>query len=279
MPLTRKQKSIIIAAITAITESTITQRNKYTLLLETDALVLIDNENENKRIISRVGRIARPKTHGFWIDIFPYLNDENELNNFRAHFRIKRSTFNRLLEVISQHSVYQSSNFQTQTHIEIQVGIVLQRLANPMGYRQLETMFGISQGSVQNFTQRFFQSVLDLLKRIIQWPAGDVLQETVEGFSPPEFTNWLPNVIGAVDRSHIPIQRPKTLYHNRYINRKGFYSVVLMVIVDHMEKFTYIHSGQPGSMHDARVLKQTNFWARVCNICIFYTNINVLNRI
>ena len=231
MPLTRKQKSIIIAAITAITESTITQRNKYTLLLETDALVLIDNENENKRIISRVGRIARPKTHGFWIDIFPYLNDENELNNFRAHFRIKRSTFNRLLEVISQHSVYQSSNFQTQTHIEIQVGIVLQRLANPMGYRQLETMFGISQGSVQNFTQRFFQSVLDLLKRIIQWPAGDVLQETVEGFSPPEFTNRLPNVIGAVDRSHIPIQQPKTLYHNHYINRKGFYSVVLMVML------------------------------------------------
>ena len=269
MPLTRKQKSIIIAAITAITESTITQRNKYTLLLETDALVLIDNENENKRIISRVGRIARPKTYGFWVDVFPYLNDENEHNNFRTHFRIKRSTFNRLLEVISQHSVYQSSNFQTQTHIEIQVGIVLQRLANPMGYRQLETTFGISQGSVQNFTQRFFQSVLDMLKRIIRWPAGDVLQETVEGFSPPEYTNRLPNVIGAVDGSHIPIQRPKTLYHNRYINRKGFYSVVLMAIVDHTERFTYIHSGQPGSMHDARVLKQTNFWARVCNVCIF----------
>jgi len=150
--------------------------------LETDALVLIDNENENKRIISRVGRIACPKTYGFGFDVFPYLNDENEHNNFRAHFRIKRSMFNRLLEVISQHSIYQSSNFQTQTHIEIQVGIVLQWLANLMGYRQLETMFGISQGSVQNFTQCFFQSVFDMLKKIIQWPAGDMSKKQLKVF-------------------------------------------------------------------------------------------------
>ena len=56
MPLTRKQKSIIIAAII---EPIITQSNNQTLHWQR-TLVLIDNENENKRIISRVERIARP---------------------------------------------------------------------------------------------------------------------------------------------------------------------------------------------------------------------------
>ena len=45
-----------------------------------------------------------------------------------------------------EHPNYLSTPFQSQTPIEIQVGIVIQRLANPLGYCQLEQMFGVSQG-------------------------------------------------------------------------------------------------------------------------------------
>jgi len=180
--------------------------------LEYEAVIL-SNLERNLPII-RIPRVMRPKTMGFWVDIFPNLNDENPYNNFKSHFRIMRTTFNRLLSSISTHPIYQFSAQKPQTLIEIQVAIVLQRLANPMSYRQLETTFGIGQGSVANFTNRFLTAVLDNLRHIINWPRGEELQQVMEGFAPPELRARIPNVIGAIDGSHIPISQPRIEYHS-----------------------------------------------------------------
>ncbi|CAG8605491.1 481_t:CDS:2 [Paraglomus occultum] len=216
MPLSRRNKAVIATSVAIIIDAVISQKEMDDKLIETGALV-IDNI-EHKLRICRAPQIPRPKTNGFWTNIFPYLNDE-----------------------------------------KIQVAIVLQRLANPIGYRQIEQTFGISQGSVTHFTKCFLGAVLDSLQHCIRWP-GNRMEEVIEGFAPPELRRRMPNVIGAIDGSHIPIQQPRTAYHQRYINRKGFHSIVLMAIVDDTERFTYIYSGQPGSMHDARVFKQSSFW-------------------
>jgi len=82
-----------------------------------------------------------------------------------------------------------------------------------MSYRELETSFGISLGSVQNFTKRFCIAVLENLQYAIKWPTDQSMQEVIEGFAPPEFRKRIPNVIGAIDGLHIPIQRPQVEYH------------------------------------------------------------------
>ena len=41
---------------------------------------------------------------------------------------------------------------------------MIQRLANPLGYCQLEQMFGVSQGSVTHFTKQFIEAILDTLQ-------------------------------------------------------------------------------------------------------------------
>jgi len=254
MPLSNVNKAIIVTLIATIAETIATQANFESEMLESEAILL----NFGNEII-RAPKTLRPKTDGFWTNIYPNLNDDSLTNGFKSHFRITKTTFHRLLNTISNHPVYQSNPFKPQTPIEMQVAIVLQRFANPMSYRELETSFGISQGSVQNFTKRFCITVLENLQYAIKWPTDQSMQEVVEGFAPPEFRKRIPNVIGAIDGSHIPIQRPQVEYHQRYINRKGFYSVVLMAIVNHMEKFTYVYTGQPGSMHDSRVFKQSIF--------------------
>ncbi|CAG8576222.1 4179_t:CDS:2 [Paraglomus occultum] len=241
MPLSNVNKAIIVTLIATIAETIATQANFESEMLESEA-ILLNLRNE----IIRAPKTLRPKTDGFWTNIYPNLNDDSLTNGFKSHFRITKTTFHRLLNTISNHPVYQSNPFKPQTPIEMQVAIVLQRFANPMSYRELETSFGISQGSVENFTKRFCIAVLKNLQYAIKWPTDQSMQEVVEGFAPPEFRNPIPNVIGAIDGSHIPIQRPQVEYHQRYINRKGCYSVVLMAIVDHMEKFTYVYTGQPG---------------------------------
>ena len=55
----------------------------------------------------------------------------------------------------------------------------------------------------------------------------------------------LPNVVGAMDGSHIPIH-PPSKNGARFINRKSFHSINLLGIVDFQERFIYIHVGEAG---------------------------------
>src|SRR5580765_5569736 len=72
---------------------------------------------------------------------------------------------------------------------------------------------------------------------------------------------------------HIPIQRPRTQFHQRYINCKGCHGIILTAIVDDTESFTYIYSGQPGSVHDAHAFKQSDFWEEVMEVRFYKSNI------
>jgi hypothetical protein len=55
----------------------------------------------------------------------------------------------------------------------------------------------------------------------------------------------LPNVIGVIDGTHIPIHAPSK-NGSRFINRKGFHSINLLGIVDHQGRFIFIHAGEAG---------------------------------
>jgi hypothetical protein len=72
----------------------------------------------------------------------------------------------------------------------------------------------------------------------------------------------LQKVIGAIDGSHIPIKVPSENRHV-YINRKGFYSVVLQAVCNHKLVFTDCFVGWPGSTHDARVLRRSDLFQRI----------------
>jgi nuclease HARBI1 len=67
-----------------------------------------------------------------------------------------------------------------------------------------------------------------------------------------------------VDGCHIPIPAPKedSVY---YINRKGFYSVLLQGICDHETKFIDCYIGEVGSVHDATMLRRSDFYHKLVN--------------
>lgn len=64
--------------------------------------------------------------------------------------------------------------------------------------------------------------------------------------------------IGAVDCTHVPIQRPPHTYHpDEYQNRKGIFSFNVQVTVNASETITSVVAKRPGSVHDSRIFRSS----------------------
>ena len=79
-----------------------------------------------------------------------------------------------------------------------------------------------------------------LLPKYAKMPCQDRLREIVQEFE----TLWgFPQVVGAVDGTHIPILKP-TECPSDYYNRKGFYSILIQGVVDSQGCFIDVNIGR-----------------------------------
>ena len=58
---------------------------------------------------------------------------------------------------------------------------------------------------------------------------------------------------------------PPPMNHTNYYNRKGWYSMLVQVVVDHNCFLRDISLGWPGSVHNARVLANSSLYRNVNN--------------
>lgn len=91
------------------------------------------------------------------------------------------------------------------------------------------------------------------------WPEQGLLQNTARKFYSK---SRIPNVIGAIDCTHIGIRAPTGDGKQSYYDRKQNCSVILQAVVDADKKFLDIYVGEPGSLHDSRVLRRSNLYRR-----------------
>ena len=78
-----------------------------------------------------------------------------------------------------------------------------------------------------------------------------------------EFENlWgFPQVVSAIDGTHIPILKPQESA-SHYYNRKGYYSILVQAVVDSRCCFIDTNIGWPGKCHDSPVLVNSTFHER-----------------
>ena len=97
-----------------------------------------------------------------------------------------------------------------------------------------------------------------IIEKAPQWIKFPQTQEEIFNAK----TEWMskysmPSTIGVIDCTHIRIQKPK-INGDEYINRKGWPSINVQATCDAFEHFTSIVAEWPGSVHDARIFRNSN---------------------
>ena len=159
-------------------------------------------------------------------------------------------------------SLRKSSAVKTPLSVEKRVAITLWRLGTNIEYCSLSHLFGVGLSTAYVAVSDVCSAIVDqLTSRYIALPSGENLKLVVNGFLSKL---CIPQCIGAIDSTHIPIIAPKDNPVD-YYNRKGYHSMVLQALVDHQYKFMDAYTGWPGSVHDARVLMNSTHFLKCDN--------------
>jgi len=89
-------------------------------------------------------------------------------------------------------------------------------------FRSISCRFDVTESTIYKILKRISSAITKIASLFLQWPTN--FKQTAKKF---QEVKGLPNVIGAIDGSHIPIKLP-SVDGECYINRKGFPSIILM---------------------------------------------------
>ncbi|XP_034057701.1 protein ALP1-like isoform X2 [Gymnodraco acuticeps] len=178
----------------------------------------------------------------------------------KKNFRVSRQSFDYICNQVSGVMGRRDTNYRLCIPNKKRVAIALWKLATGGEYRTISHFFGVGQSTVCLCVQDFCRATMEVLLPLhITFPDVEKLVEMATFFN----RRWrAPQCVGAIDGSHIPILAPRD-YPKDYYNRKGWHSVVLQAVVDDRGMFCDVCVGDPGSVHDARVLKQSNLWVAI----------------
>ncbi|CAM4619372.1 unnamed protein product [Lepidochelys olivacea] len=169
---------------------------------------------------------------------------------------MRQATFMELCDLLSPALKCQNTKMRAALTVEKQVAIALWKLAMPDRYQSVGNQFGVDKSTLGAAVMQLAKAIKDLLiSRVVT--LGNV-QVIVDGFVAMGF----PNCGGAIDGTHIPILAPEH-QAGKYINRKGYFSMVLQALVDHKRRFTNINVGWPGRVHDARIFRNFGLFEKL----------------
>ncbi|XP_074977999.1 kelch-like protein 12 isoform X2 [Caretta caretta] len=159
------------------------------------------------------------------------------------NFHMRKGTCMELCDLLSPALKHKSTKMRAALTVEKRVAIALWKLATPDSYWSVGNQFGVGRSTAGAAVIQVANVITELLlPRVVT--LGNV-QVIVDAFAAME----LPKCDGATDGTHIPIL---VLDHqgSEYVNRKGYFSIVLQALVDHKGRFTNINVGWPGKLSE-----------------------------
>ncbi|CAN8026648.1 unnamed protein product [Ixodes persulcatus] len=173
---------------------------------------------------------------------------------FKQSFRVMPSTFRYLVDVCRPHMERQVTAMRATISVEKRVGASLYKLCSTAEDRTIAHLFGLGRSTINELYKEFCQVIVSALEP--EWVKMISAAELAEHVREFEATLDFPQAIGALDGCHFPVSPPQADATD-YRNYKGWYSIILLALVDHRYRFRYVNVGAPGRCHDAHVFRRS----------------------
>ncbi|CAI2200686.1 13987_t:CDS:1, partial [Funneliformis geosporum] len=142
---------------------------------------------------------------------------------------------------------------------ELQLAVFLHRIGGKSNIFEICSRFGIVEGTVILYIKKVIKVIISKKSLFVQWPKGEQQKLVHKGF---QLIGGFTNVIGAIDETYFILNDKPSNSPELYFNRKKFYSIQCQGIVDFHGIFISYDIGWPGSIHDAKVYKNSSFYKK-----------------
>ncbi|XP_065869318.1 protein ALP1-like [Euphorbia lathyris] len=217
---------------------------------------------EGHRVVNR----NREEAHqNMYADYFSS-NPRFDANTFRRRFRMSRTLFQRIINVVTAHNVY----FQQCTDVVSRVGLsfiqkvtaAMRILAYGIPADAVDEYCKIAESTAIESFKKFCHSIVEIFSE--QYPrspnANDIARLLHIGKS-----CGFPGMLGSLDCMHWQWKNCPTAWHGQYSGRSGSPIIILEAVADYDLWIWYAYFGMPGTNNDINVLESSHLFSNLAN--------------
>lgn len=181
---------------------------------------------------------------------FEYYDDID----FRNRFRFTKPAAMVIIEMLRDEVQHPTArNHAVPAHLQILA--VLRFFATGSFQIVVGDVTGLSQPTMCRFIKKVSIALARKRQRFIRFPSTPATRNHVQqGFYD---VAQFPNIVSAIDGSHIAIENPGGPNAQRFINRKGQFSLNTQFMCDAEGSITNVVARWPGSAHDSRIFYES----------------------
>ncbi|KAL7599868.1 hypothetical protein Lser_V15G23462 [Lactuca serriola] len=195
-----------------------------------------------------------------------YNSSDVSEDEFRKAFQMGKDTFEMICNELTASVAKENTMLRDAVPVRQRVAVCIWRLATGESLRLVSKRFGLGISTCHKLVLEVCSAIKDvLMPKYLQWPNDDFMRVITNEF---ESLSGIPNVVGSMYTTHIPIIAPKVnvaaYFNKRHTDRKQktCYSVTVQGVVDPRGVFTDVCIGWPGSMPDDQVLEKSALYQR-----------------
>ena len=178
-------------------------------------------------------------------------------DKFVEFYRISKSLFGEILEKVYS-SILSCSAAGDSIDPAKKLALTLRYIATGDDFTTLAHLFGVGQSTVRTIICDVTYSIATnpFFKSLVRFPSEEeeFYKISKEFFDMFQF----PDCVGAVDDTHIKIQKPR-VDPTSYFDYKKDYSVHLQAVCDSRTRILFYHIGAPGRNNDGGVAEMSGF--------------------